>query len=64
MGLHKVFLGAVGPNIVSLGYAHMYALLELHIRLSVLWLLNTVPHCNPGKHGAVHECVNPCKPCT
>eukprot|EP00983_Pelagomonas_calceolata_P031778 997287-Pelagomonas_calceolata.AAC.1 len=41
---------------LSLGYAHMFALLELHIRLSILWLLNTAPHCYPGKHGAVHEC--------
>eukprot|EP00983_Pelagomonas_calceolata_P119708 1160630-Pelagomonas_calceolata.AAC.9 len=31
----------------------------LHIRQSILWLLNTVLHCYPGKHGAassVHEC--------
>eukprot|EP00983_Pelagomonas_calceolata_P055382 1144125-Pelagomonas_calceolata.AAC.12 len=41
---------------LSLGYAHMFALLEQHIRLSILWLLNPVPHCYPGKHGAVHEC--------
>eukprot|EP00983_Pelagomonas_calceolata_P074132 1152427-Pelagomonas_calceolata.AAC.1 len=33
----KVFLVAVGLNILILGYAHMYALLELHICLSILW---------------------------
>eukprot|EP00983_Pelagomonas_calceolata_P072091 1151540-Pelagomonas_calceolata.AAC.3 len=37
----------------------MYALLELHIRLSILRLLNTVLHCYSGKHGAVHECGMP-----
>eukprot|EP00983_Pelagomonas_calceolata_P037282 1136269-Pelagomonas_calceolata.AAC.2 len=37
-------------------YAHVYALLELHTSLSILWLLNTVLHCYPGKHGATHEC--------
>eukprot|EP00983_Pelagomonas_calceolata_P131009 1161735-Pelagomonas_calceolata.AAC.1 len=41
MGLHKVFPGAAGLNILSLGYAQMYALLELHICLSILWLLDT-----------------------
>eukprot|EP00983_Pelagomonas_calceolata_P008200 268003-Pelagomonas_calceolata.AAC.1 len=46
MGLHKVYLG--GLNILSLGYVHMYALLELRIRLSILWLLNTALHCYPG----------------
>eukprot|EP00983_Pelagomonas_calceolata_P004138 134389-Pelagomonas_calceolata.AAC.1 len=55
-GITQVFLGAVGLNILSLGYGYMYALLELHVCLSILWLLNTVPHCYPGKHGAVHEC--------
>eukprot|EP00983_Pelagomonas_calceolata_P076631 1153493-Pelagomonas_calceolata.AAC.2 len=58
MGLHKMYLGTVGLNILSLGYAHIYALLELCGRLSILWLLNTVLHCDPGKHGAVHKCVN------
>eukprot|EP00983_Pelagomonas_calceolata_P057042 1144903-Pelagomonas_calceolata.AAC.4 len=38
MGLHMVFLGAVG---LSMGYAHLYALLELYTCLSILWLLNT-----------------------
>eukprot|EP00983_Pelagomonas_calceolata_P015434 489208-Pelagomonas_calceolata.AAC.3 len=52
MGLHRVYLGAVGLNILSSGYAHMCALLELHIRLSILWLLNMVLHRYPGKHGA------------
>eukprot|EP00983_Pelagomonas_calceolata_P034141 1069322-Pelagomonas_calceolata.AAC.1 len=56
MGLHKVFLSAVGLNILSLECAHINVLLELHIRLSILWLLNMVPHCYPGKHGAGHEC--------
>eukprot|EP00983_Pelagomonas_calceolata_P035226 1101682-Pelagomonas_calceolata.AAC.2 len=49
-------VGTVGLNILSLGYAHMYDLLKLHICLFILWLLDTVPHCYPGKHGAVHEC--------
>eukprot|EP00983_Pelagomonas_calceolata_P032918 1031043-Pelagomonas_calceolata.AAC.1 len=35
---------------------NLHPLLEVHIHLSILWLLNTVPHCYPGKHGAVHEC--------
>eukprot|EP00983_Pelagomonas_calceolata_P083063 1156077-Pelagomonas_calceolata.AAC.2 len=32
--------------------------MEQNIRhgLSILWLLNTVPHCYHGKQGAVHEC--------
>eukprot|EP00983_Pelagomonas_calceolata_P056292 1144531-Pelagomonas_calceolata.AAC.1 len=54
VGLDEVYLGAMGLNILSLGYAHMYVcwsykgynahvwLLELHIRLSFLRLLNTV----------------------
>lgn len=34
----------------------MYALLELHIWPSILWLLDMVLHHYPGKHEAVHEC--------